>query len=532
MENGIKSAVIYTRVSTEDQAKKDLSLPYQLAQCQEFAKKEGYTVLEEFEDPGKSGRNAQRPALQSMLHYITENHVDAVIVYKQDRLSRSQADFWGMIDLFKRINTKFISITEQFGDSAEATISMGMMSSFAQYYCDYLSGNVKKGQKQKVNIGWWPTFAPLGYENYGEKSFKKIRPIKEIAEQVVHAFKLFATGQYSITELTETMIKRGMTSNGGNPISRTAIGRMLRNPIYYGSFYWNGELYKGEHEPILDKELFDSVQAVLDLNRTKGTRDCKHNFMLRGYLYCKCGSMLTGEIKTKNYKNGKSQQFAYYGCKSRKKSKDCSRTYIAMNKIEDMVADLFKNVQFSDEFKKIVLSEAKKIIAEIRDTESDEEKIIRQRIARLNLRMKNAEDDRFDRVITREHFTQVYERIKAELDEANIELSKLSKDHSKTVKVLDELLAFTDDVQNSYLEADNELKRRYLQIFFEKVIVNNGEIVDVIYTPAISQLLEIDRVRITNNWRRGWDSNPRFGKPRTAHFECALFDHSSTSPML
>lgn len=84
--------------------------------------------------------------------------------------------------------------------------------------------------------------------------------------------------------------------------------------------------------------------------------------------------------------------------------------------------------------------------------------------------MKNAEDDRFDRVITREHFTHVYERIKAELDEANIELSKLSKDHTKTVKVLDQLLAFTDDIQKSYLEANNELKRRYLQIFFEKVL--------------------------------------------------------------
>jgi hypothetical protein len=115
--------------------------------------------------------------------------------------------------------------------------------------------------------------------------------------------------------------------------------------------------------------------------------------------------------------------------------------------------------------------------------------------------MKNAEDDRFDRVITREHFTQVYERIKTELEVANIEMSKLSKDHTKTIKVLDELLAFTDDIYKSYNQADNELKRRYLQIFFEKVIVNDGRIVEVIYTPAISQLLEIDRVRITNNWR-------------------------------
>ena len=93
--------------------------------------------------------------------------------------------------------------------------------------------------------------------------------------------------------------------------------------------------------------------------------------------------------------------------------------------------------------------------------------------------------------------------------EEDLKLAEKQLVRSKTIKVLDELLAFTDDIQKSYIDADNELKRRYLQIFFEKIIVNDGQIVDVIYTPAISQLLEIDRVRITNNWRKGRDSNPR-----------------------
>lgn len=509
----MKSAVIYTRVSTEDQAKKDLSLPYQLAQCREFAKKEGYTVLEEFEDAGKTGRNIDRPALQTMLRFITQKRIDAVIVYKQDRLSRSQADFWGMIELFKRIKTRFISITEQFGDSAEATISMGMMSSFSQYYCDYLSSNVKKGQRQKVNIGWWPTTAPLGYENYGEKHFRKIRPVKEITQQIIHAFKLFSTGTYSVTSLTETMRKRGMTSNNGNPISRTAISRMLRNPIYYGSFYWNEELFKGKHDPIITKELFDSVQSILDVKRVKGTRDRKHNFLLRGFIYCKCGSMLTGEIKTKNYKNGTSQKFGYYGCKNRSKSKTCSRTYVAMRKIEVQVEDLFKAVEFSEEFKKFVLIEAKKIIADIRDTETEEEKIIKQRIAKIQLRMKNAEDDRFDRVITREDFSRVYSRLKEEIETANIDLAKITKDHTQTIHTLDELLAFTDNIHESYINAENDLKRRYLQIFFDRIVVNDGKVIEVKYTPAIEKLMEIDRVRITNNWRRGRDSNPGWSFP-------------------
>ncbi len=88
--------------------------------------------------------------------------------------------------------------------------------------------------------------------------------------------------------------------------------------------------------------------------------------------------------------------------------------------------------------------------------------------------------------------------------EDDLKLAEKQLVRSKTIKVLDELLAFTDDIQKSYIDADNELKRRYLQIFFEKIIVNDGQIVDVIYTPAISQLLEIDRVRITNNWRDTW----------------------------
>ncbi|GAB4157025.1 MAG: hypothetical protein Fur003_0600 [Candidatus Dojkabacteria bacterium] len=123
--------------------------------------------------------------------------------------------------------------------------------------------------------------------------------------------------------------------------------------------------------------------------------------------------------------------------------------------------------------------------------------------------MKNAEDDRFDRVITREDFSRVYSRLKEKIETANIDLAKITKDHTQTIHTLDELLAFTDNIHKSYINAENDLKRRYLQIFFDRIVVNNGKVIEVKYTPAIEKLMEIDRVRITNNWRRGRDSNPR-----------------------
>lgn len=143
------------------------------------------------------------------------------------------------------------------------------------------------------------------------------RPQTESAKLVVHAFELFVSGSYSITSLTKTMQKKGMLSLEQKPISRSAISRMFRKPIYYGDFKWNSEMHKGEHIPLISKQLFDTVQQLLDLRKVKGTRDRTHNFMLRGHVFCTCGTRLIGEVITRRYKNGKSQLFYYFCCKSR-----------------------------------------------------------------------------------------------------------------------------------------------------------------------------------------------------------------------
>ncbi len=502
----MKKAVIYTRVSTEEQAKHDLSLPFQKEKCTEYAEKEGYVVIKEFEDAGESARTADRPALLEMLSYISKRQIDAVIVHKSDRLSRDMADFWTMRKLFKDKKVRLLSVTENFDDNSPSSeFMMGIMSAQAQFYSANLGHEVKKGVSQKVKNGWWPNNAPIGYENYGEKHKRYIRPKESEAKYIKQAFELFSTREFSITSLTTKMQELGMKSKKGNPISRSATSRMLRNPIYYGDFRWKGELHKGKHKPIISKKLFDSVQAILDMKKVKGTRDRKYNFMLRGFVYCKCGSRLVGEVTKK--KSG--QEYYYFGCKSRKKNRNCSGDYIRMEELEEKVSELFKDIEFTEEFKKYVISTAKDIIREIRETETAEEKIVKQSITKIKNRMKNAEDQRLDLEIPKDRFVEMYNRLDSELKEAIKQLEKIQSDHTDSVKILNEILSLSEDIYTTYQEAKPQFKRKYLSMFFEKIIVDEREIIEIVYNPIIANLIRIREVRITDRWRRGWDSNPR-----------------------
>jgi len=172
-----------------------------------------------------------------------------------------------------------------------------------------------------------------------------------------------------------------------------------------------------------------------------------------------------------------------------------------MEVLEQLVSEEFKKIEFTEDFKKDVIKTAKSILAEVRETESEEEKIIKNRISKIKTRMKNAEDDRMDRIVSSDEFTDIYMRLKEELSIAMADLSNIQNDHTDKVKILDNILSLSENIYSSYIKADAILKRKYLRMFFEGIYVDNKEIVRVEYNPVVAQLTKIREVRITNNWR-------------------------------
>lgn len=131
-------------------------------------------------------------------------------------------------------------------------------------------------------------------------------------------------------------------------------------------------------------------------------------------------------------------------------------------------------------------------------------------------------------MINREEFSRIYERLKADLEKEQVKLAQLQSGHDKVVNILNELLGLTENIYETYTSAPGEIKRQYLNLFIYKVEVDNKEIVRVKFTPIVEQLVEINRVRISDHWRKVRDSNPC--SPKALVFETSAFDHSANLP--
>lgn len=182
-----KNAIIYTRVSTKEQAEGGYSLPSQEKACRKFAKDNGYNVVDVFEERGESAKTVNRTEFQKMIKYALANKkvIDAIIVVRFDRFSRDLEDQISLMKNFKKHNIEILSTSENNEDSPTGNLMRNIIGSFSQYENDVKSVRVKEGMKEAYLQGKWLWRAPIGYLYQYEKLVKnpKTAPvIKEIFE--------------------------------------------------------------------------------------------------------------------------------------------------------------------------------------------------------------------------------------------------------------------------------------------------------------------------------------------------------------
>jgi site-specific DNA recombinase len=300
-------AVIYLRVSTKEQAAKDetgegYSIPAQREACLRHIAERGWNLAGEFTDAGESARTADRPMLKELLRRVAEGGVGAVVVHKIDRLARSMEDHVAIRAAFRRAGVQLVSVTENIEETASGRLVEGIHALMAEFYSANLAGEIRKGMTQKAKMGGWPTKAPIGYLNVREKSAgKEIAKVildPERALLVREAFRLYATGEYSLPELQATMHAKGLTSpfarRPGAPVSVSKLAELLANPFYIGVVQWGGVRYQGQHKALIPKSLFDRVQDTLRARDVAGVRQRRHEHYLKGLLFCgECGRRLS-----------------------------------------------------------------------------------------------------------------------------------------------------------------------------------------------------------------------------------------------
>jgi len=312
---------IYTRKSSEEGLEQEFnSLLAQREACEAFItsqRHEGWVCLRAgYDDGGFSGATMGRPALQRLLADITAGHVDIVVVYKIDRLTRSLADFAKIVEIFDARSASFVSVTQQFNTTTSmGRLTLNVLLSFAQFEREVIGERIRdKIAASKKKGMWMGGVPPLGYRGRD----RKLVIVDSEAELVRSIFRRYVEFG-SVRLLKEELEAQGSKSKswtsaagrviGGKPFSRGALYLMLRNRTYRGEIVHKGQSHPGEHTPIIDQPLWDAVQMGLAGNttpHTSGTRTHQSS-LLAGMLFDTEGNRMTP-----NYAVKQGRRYRYY----------------------------------------------------------------------------------------------------------------------------------------------------------------------------------------------------------------------------
>jgi DNA invertase Pin-like site-specific DNA recombinase len=274
---------IYTRKSSEEGLDQDFnSLDAQHEACAAYIKSqasEGWKLVHErYDDGGISGGTLLRPGLQQLLADIAAGHIDIVVVYKVDRLTRSLLDFAKLVEAFDEAGTSFVSITQSFNTTTSmGRLTLNMLLSFAQFEREVTTERIRdKIAQSKARGMWMGGTPPIGYRPDG----RSLAIVEEDATLVRQIFNRYAE-LGNVRLLAEQLEDAGIGSPvrnaatgrafGGRPFSRGHLYRILSNPTYIGRIDHGGRSHRANHPSIIEQELWDQVQEILAANKN-GTR--------------------------------------------------------------------------------------------------------------------------------------------------------------------------------------------------------------------------------------------------------------------
>lgn len=454
-----KKAALYIRVSTDAQREEGYSIEAQTEMLKAYCISRGIKDHILYVDGGFTGSNIQRPEMQRMIEDIKLGRISCVIVYKLDRLSRSQKDTLYLIeDILNPNGVGFVSLQENMDTSTPIGRAMlGIMSAFAQLERETIKERTDLGKRERVKSGLWPGGGkiPFGYDYDKERGILVPNKDAEIVRQI---YSLYLQG-YSTLKIARLT---------GLKYERLAL-QILKRKTNAGYIVYNGTEYKGAHEAIISEDVFNAVQEELKRRRRKGTKGAK--CLLAGMIECGvCGA----KMRYQKWSGGRYKIYCY--------SKDNSKTHL-----HTLYPCDNKSV-WADELERVVLSDLfslrYKISDDIRaennditDILKDRENGIRKRLSRL-YKLYSQTDGREDEILL-----QQISALKHELEEISYQLEK--EKENKSVSAFNaERMKQLGTLQGVWDTMTCEEKRTVLRELIDRIVITYDK-TDIYYTSNI-----------------------------------------------
>jgi site-specific DNA recombinase len=498
-----KRAFVYLRVSSEGQVntgydREGLSIAAQREAAEDKAAQLDAVIVREFSDPGKSAfvdlhKRTDFLAMLDELKALNQREstrIDYVIVWALNRWARNQLDHWRTRELVKAAGARIVSITEPMvgEDTPESFFMEGMFALNNQYESMKTGRNVAQGIYQKAKSGGTYGWTRLGYLNDVERlpdgrQVPSVSPDPERAPFLTVAFQLYASGTYSLSQLSTELYRLGLRSRPRKnrppqKVATASLQRILRDPYYAGWIVYkrgtdDEQTFRGRHDPLTDEDTFDRVQALLDEKRVSGERSQKHQHYLKGSVFCgECGKRLVYGLS--RGKNG--QRYAYYFCVDRTKGGTCTmRTNIRPELIETAIARYYavrpvqltpEDVEKRTKAIEALVAVSQQAVGQVKVAKTQLIDKLKAQQARL-IRLHVEEGDN----VSPDAFREERARLKDEIQAAEGSLAETEDSLALDAKLLHMALELAEDVAAVYQDANEATKRGLNQAFFKKLYV-------------------------------------------------------------
>jgi len=393
----IVRCAIYTRKSTEEGLDQDFnSLDAQRESAEAFIasqKNEGWVCLpEHYDDGGFSGGNMDRPAMKRLMADVVAGKIDCIVVYKVDRLSRSLLDFARIMETLEKHHISFVSVTQQFNTThSMGRLTLNILLSFAQFEREIISERTRDKMTAARKKGKWIGGIPvLGYDI--DTRGGRLTVNEEEAFRVRTAYEIYLEHQ-SLLSTARELNCRGWTTKrwttkkgrvrGGKPFEKNNLFRMLTNVIYIGKIKFKGDFYEGEHQAIIDADLWQRVQDVLRRNGRNGGKLVRNKYgaLLKGLLYCiPCQTAMVHACTVKN----KTTRYRYYVCSRAQKEgwHTCPTKSVPASEIEGFVIDRILCIGRDNDLIAETLKQARNQVQEAVAKLEDELHIVKEELKR------------------------------------------------------------------------------------------------------------------------------------------------------
>lgn len=333
---------LYARKSTESEERQVLSIDSQIKEMLQLAERENLEIVAMKRESHSAKETGQRPVFNEIVEEIKGGKYNGILTWAPDRISRNAGDLGKIVDLMDAgVLQEIRTYGQKFSNNPNEKFLLMILGSQAKLENDNRGVNVKRGLRTRVEMGLWPTVAPLGYLNQrlmDRKCQLIIDPAR--APIIKRIFERVAYEHYSGRKIYNWLkFELNFYTRGNKPLTLAGIYRTLDNPFYYGMFEYprkSGNWYQGKHEPLITQELFEKAKA--QLKRDKIVRENKEFAFTKLFVCGYCGSTICAEEKWKLLKDGTSARYIYYGC-GRGKDRNCKNKYI---REEELINELLK----------------------------------------------------------------------------------------------------------------------------------------------------------------------------------------------